>query len=1189
MFELNNFSAMKIGIASPDKIREWSYGEVTKPETINYRTQKPERDGLFCERIFGPTKDWECHCGKYKRIRYKGIICDKCGVEVTKSKVRRERMGHIELATPCSHIWFFKGLPSKIGTTLDLGVKQLEQVLYFVCYIVLDPGKTDLEYKQLLTEREYQNALETYGEGSFKVGMGGEAIKKLLAEVNLASEVKKLREESVKAKGQKKLKIFKRLEVLESFLKSGNKPEWMIMDVIPVIPPDLRPIVQLEGNKIATSDLNDLYRRVINRNNRLKKLMELGAPDVIIRNEKRMLQESVDSLFDNGKRGKAVMGSKHELKSLAAILKGKNGRFRMNLLGKRVDYSGRSVITDGPELKLYQCGLSKEMALELFKPFVLRKLVEQNQSANIKSAKRLIEREKPVVWDVLEEVIKDHPVLLNRAPTLHRLGIQAFEPVLIEGRSIQLHPLVCVGFNADFDGDQMPVHVPLSLEARAEAKMLMLSSNNLLKPNSGKPIVTPRQDMTMGFYWLTMERDGAKGEGMVFASETEAMYAYDQQKLDLQARIKVRRSAEFNGEKVSGLVDTTIGKIILNNVVPQRLHFVDRSVKENAIKYEIDFPVGQSQVEEITLRAVKYLNNSEAVTLLDDLKSLGFKYATKASNTISVFDMSIPETRKTLLDEANSKVLEIEKQYRRGLITDKEKKDLSDEVWKESGKSITNAVLGAMDKFNPIRIMADSKARASSNQLNQLAGMVGQRQTASGKVFDVPIKANYRLGLSPLEYFIDNYGTRKGLSDTALKTADAGYLTRRLVDVAQDVVITDDDCFATLGEKPKGIKVSEICVNGTVIDSLFNRITGRVAAEPILNPTTKEVMVEVNELISDDKAREVIDAGVKEAVVRSVLTCKCKHGVCAKCYGKSLATQKLVNKGEPVGVLAAQSIGEPGTQLTMRTIHSGGSAGAVDITSGLPRVEELFEARKPKGVAVVSEVAGKVTIRKVDKCYEVLIRTTDDVVSYLIPFGNKLIVADGDVVEPGSPLTAGSLNPHDILRTRGIKGVQDYLLREVINVYAANGDAPNDKHVEIIIRQMLRNVRVVDSGDTELLPGDVVDVFKFEEATQKAFQEGKMPANVERILLGITKASLSTESFLSAASFQETSNVLTDAAVKGKVDHLVGLKENIILGKTIPAGTGLKVYECIEPVEIEEETTEAEDGLFDSEISEINE
>ena len=1169
MFELNNFSAIKIGIASPEKIREWSYGEVTKPETINYRTQKPERDGLFCERIFGPTKDWECHCGKYKRIRYKGVVCDKCGVEVTRSKVRRERMGHIELATPVSHIWFFRGVPSKIGTTLDLTVKVLESILYYVNWIVLDPKETDLSFKQILSDKEYREAVEKYGPNSFRAGMGAEAIRELLRNIDVEKEVEVLRKESIESKsGQKKLKAVRRLETMESFLKSGNRPEWMIFEVLPVIPPDLRPIVQLEGGKVATSDLNDLYRRVINRNNRLKKLMELGAPEIIIRNEKRMLQEAVDSLIDNGKRGKAVSSSRHELKSIAGILRGKQGRFRLNLLGKRVDYSGRTVITAGPELKMYQCGLSKEMALELFRPFVLRRLVELNESTNIKSAKRLIEREKPVVWNVLEEVVKDHPVFLNRAPTLHRLGIQAFEPVLIEGNSIQLHPLVCGGFNADFDGDQMAIHVPISTEACTEARMLMLSTNNIIKPSDGKPVCSPTQDIVLGCYYLTMIRDGAKGEGSIFKDEQEAMTAFFHKELHLQAKIKVRRSTMFNGEKVTDLIETTVGRILVNREVPQCLGFVDRTKREEVNKYEIDFMVGKSELQNITLRAFNNVDNTTCVTMLDGIKALGYKYATLSSNSISVFDMHIPEAREAIIKEAEAKAQENDRQYRRGLITLQEKKAFNTELWYKAMDDVTKSVVTHWDKFNPIKIIADSKARASDKQLVQLAGMRGIMSSSSGNL-DVPVKGNYRLGLSNLEYFMSCLGGRKSLTDTALKTADSGYLTRRLVDVSQDVVITDDDCFASLGEKPRGITVSKIEYDFRLIQSLSQRIFGRVALNDIIDPKTKQVIVKANELIGEAQAKQIEACGITSVDIRSVLTCRCRHGICAKCYGKNMTSDKLASVGDPVGIIAAQSIGEPGTQLTMRTFHTGGIAAAADITKGLPRVEELFEARRPKVCAIISEVSGKVSIRKVDKRDEVLIKTTDDVVSYLIPYGLKLIVKNGDVVEPGTPLTVGSLYPNDILATRGIKGVQDYIIKEVVSTYADQGVSLADKHVEIIARQMLRYVKVESSGDTALIPGDIVDVFKYEAATEQALNEGKVPPTARRVLLSITRSSLSTESFLSSASFQETASSLTSAAIKGKIDHLVGIKENVIIGKLIPAGTGLARYHNIEPAKAE--------------------
>ena len=1164
MFELNNFSAIKIGLASPDKIREWSYGEVTKPETINYRTQKPEKDGLFCERTFGPTKDWECSCGKYKRIRYKGVVCDKCGVEVSRAKVRRERMGHIELAAPVSHIWFFRGVPSKIGIALDLTVKTLEQVLYYVSYVVLDPKNTGFEYKQILNDKEYREAVEKFGEKAFKAGMGAEAIRHLLSKIDVVKEVDELRNLAATSKGQKKLKAVRRLETMESFLKSGNKPEWMVMEVLPVIPPDLRPIIPLEGGKMAVSDLNDLYRRVINRNNRLKKLLELGAPDVIIRNEKRMLQEAVDSLIDNGKRGSPVKGAKHELKSLAAILRGKQGRFRLNLLGKRVDYSGRTVIVAGPSLKMYQCGLSKEMALELFRPFVMRRLVELNESTNIKAAKRLIEREKPVVWDVLEEVIKDHPVILNRAPTLHRLGIQAFEPVLIEGRAIQLHPLVCTGFNADFDGDQMAIHIPISIEARSEARMLMLSTNNILKPSDGKPIVAPTQDIVMGCYYLTMVREKANGEGKIFKDENEALAAYYAGAVHLQAKIKVRREADFKGKMVSDLIETTVGKIILNQEIPQIIGFVDRTKRENINKYEIDFLCGRKQLSQIVLNAFNHVDNTTLIRMLDGIKATGFKYATLAANSISVFDMIIPAEREPLIAEAEEKVVQSDKQYRRGLITLAEKKQFNSQVWNEATDKVRKAVIDAWDMFNPIKIMADSQARANYDQLKQLAGIRGQIATAKGQPLDVPVKSNYRLGLSNLEYFMSCRGGRKGLADTALRTADSGYLTRRLVDVSHDVVVTEDDCFKNNGEKMRGISVSEIVKDNRLVASLEQRIFGRVALEDIVHPKTKQAIAKSNQMITETATREIVAAGIRDVQIRSVLTCRSKFGICSKCYGKNMSGENLIHAGEPVGIIAAQSIGEPGTQLTMRTFHTGGVASAADITKGLPRVEELFEARKPKGAAVVCEVAGKVTVRKVEKRDEVIVKTSDDSVSYLLPFGSMLLVKTGDIVEPGMPLTAGSLYPADILATRGIKGVQEYLLTEILSVYAAEGVSLADKHVEIITRQMLRNVKIESSGDTNLIPGDIMDVSKYEAITEDALRQDKCPPTARRILLSITRASLSSESFLSSASFQETSSVLTNAAIKGKVDNLVGLKENVIIGKLIPAGTGLRRYRTIQ-------------------------
>ncbi len=1176
MFELNNFSSMKIGIASPEKIREWSYGEVTKPETINYRTQKPERDGLFCERIFGPRKNWECHCGKYKRIRYKGVVCDKCGVEVTHSKVRRERMGHIELATPVSHIWFFRGVPSRIGTILDLTPKTLEQVLYYVNYIVLDPKDTPLAYKQVISDKEYRDAQEEYGPKAFRAGMGAEAIKELLTAIDLDKDSEELKHIIATAKGQKRLKAIKRLEVVEAFIKSGNKPQWMILDVVPVLPPDLRPMVQLDGGRFATSDLNDLYRRVINRNNRLKKLVELGAPDVIIRNEKRMLQEAVDALIENGKRGKAVQGPKaRDLKSLTAMLRGKQGRFRQNLLGKRVDYSGRSVIVVGPELKIYQCGVPKEMALELFKPFIMKRLVEMNQAHNIKSAKRTIEREKPVVWDVLEEVIKDHPVLLNRAPTLHRLGIQAFEPVLVEGRAIKLHPLVCVGFNADFDGDQMPIHVPLSLEARAEARMLMLSSNNVLKPSDGKPVMTPAQDIVLGCYYMTIDKPNALNEGSIYTSEDEAIMAYETKNIEIQSKITVRRTVEVNGEKKTGRVETSVGRILFNRCIPQDIGFVDRTKPENYFKYEIDKVVGKKELGEIVSAVYDKFGSTPTVVMLDKIKALGYKYSTLGAITINVFDMKEPAEKANLIAEADAKVLENEKAYRRGLITFDEKIVKNVSIWNDTTDKVKKAVIANLEPLNPIKMMAVSGARGNPGQINQLCGMRGVMASASGQKVDIPVKACFRGGLTPIDYFLSSRGGRKGLADTALKTADSGYLTRRLVDVAQDVVITEDDCFASLGEKPKGMLVSDLVEDGTVIEKLEDRISGRVAVDNIYNLKTKELITPANEMITPKMAKEIVECGIKEVNIRTTLTCKCKHGVCAKCYGRDMASNGMVNIGEAVGVIAAQSIGEPGTQLTMRTFHTGGVASVADITKGLPRVEEIFEARRPKGEAIISEIAGKVEVKSAGERFEIIVTNSDENVSYMTPPKNKTVLAvkTGDIVEVGQCLTSGSIYPNDILRVRGLRGVQEYLLKEVLGVYRLQDVRINAKHVELIIRQMLKKVKIEDPGNTDLLPGEMISIGKYEEENARVLSEGGRPATAKRVLLGITKASLSTDSFLSAASFQETSSVLTEAAIKGKVDPLIGIKENVIIGKMIPAGTGLKRYRDIAPVEVKQDVT----------------
>jgi len=1164
LFELNNFDSIQIGLASPDKIREWSRGEVKKPETINYRTLKPEKDGLFCEKIFGPQKDWECHCGKYKRVRYKGIICDRCGVEVTRSKVRRERMGHIELAAPVSHIWYFKGIPSRMGLILDMSPRALEKVLYFASYIVIDPGDTPLYKKQLLNDKEYRENYEKYG-NRFRAGMGAEAIKELLQEINLDEMSKELKEELQTASGQKKVRIIKRLEVVEAFRKSGNRPEWMILDVIPVIPPELRPMVQLDGGRFATSDLNDLYRRVINRNNRLKRLLDLGAPDIIVRNEKRMLQEAVDALIDNGRRGRPVTGpGNRPLKSLSDMLKGKQGRFRQNLLGKRVDYSGRSVIVVGPKLKMYQCGLPKEMALELFKPFVMKRLVEKNLAHNIKSAKRMVERVRPEVWDVLEEVIKEHPVLLNRAPTLHRLGIQAFEPVLVEGRAIKLHPLVCSAYNADFDGDQMAVHVPLSVEAQAEARFLMLSTNNILKPSDGRPVVSPTQDMVIGSYYLTIEKEGEKGQGKVFTGPDEVIMAYQTGEIGLHAPVKMRVTKEIDGKKVSRLIDVTAGRVIFNEAIPQDLGFKDRSDPDELFKLEIDFVVDKKVLGKIVDKCYRKYGNTGTAIVLDKIKELGFHYSTIGAITVSVSDIVVPEEKKELLKEADEQVMKIERQYKRGLISEDERYERVISTWNETTDKVTKALMKALDPFNSIYMMANSGARGSINQIRQLAGMRGLMANPAGRIIELPIRANFREGLTVLEFFISTHGARKGLADTALRTADSGYLTRRLVDVSQDVLVREEDCFVRTGEKIKGITVSEIEEANEVIEPLMDRITGRYAAEDIVNPETGEVIVHVNEMINHDLAEEIVKAGIKHVHIRSVLTCRTEHGVCAKCYGMNLATGEPVNVGEAVGIIAAQSIGEPGTQLTMRTFHTGGVAGD-DITQGLPRVEELFEARKPKGLAVISEISGIVKINETKKKREVTVVNDDgEAKTYLIPYGSRMKVVEGQKVEAGDELTEGSVNPHDILKIKGVKGVQMYLLQEVQKVYRLQGVDINDKHIEIIIRQMLRKVKVEDAGDTDMLPGGLVDIFEFEKENERVMQEGGQPAIAKRVLLGITKAALATESFLSAASFQETTRVLTDAAIKGKKDPLVGLKENVIIGKLIPAGTGMSRYRDIE-------------------------
>ena len=1159
MFELKDFEAIRIGLASPEKIREWSRGEVKKPETINYRTLKPERDGLFCERIFGPTRDWECHCGKYKRLRYKGIVCDRCGVEVTRAKVRRERMGHIELAAPVSHIWYFKGIPSRMGLLLDMSPRALEKVLYFASYVVIDPGTTPLSKKQILSEREYRDSLEKFG-NNFRAGMGAEAIKELLQEIDLDALAKELRAEIEESTGQKRIRAIKRLEVVEAFRQSGNKPEWMILDVIPVIPPELRPMVQLDGGRFATSDLNDLYRRVINRNNRLKRLLDLGAPEIIVRNEKRMLQEAVDALIDNGRRGRPVTGpGNRPLKSLSDMLKGKQGRFRQNLLGKRVDYSGRSVIVVGPELKLWQCGLPKEMALELFKPFVMKRLVEKGLAHNIKSAKRMVERVRTEVWDVLEEVIKEHPVLLNRAPTLHRLGIQAFEPVLVEGRAIQLHPLVCTAYNADFDGDQMAVHVPLSAEAQAEARFLMLSANNLLKPQDGKPVVVPTQDMVLGSYYLTVEKENDKGEGRAFSSPEEAIMAYENGYVSLHARIKVKMTREVDGVKKSKVIETTVGKLIFNEAIPQNLGFVDRTNPETMFNLEVDFLVGKKELGIIIERCIKVNGAHKTALVLDEVKRLGFKYSTKGAITIGVSDMIIPEVKQKYLEETDKKVEMIQRQYRRGLITEEERRNAVINAWNKTTEDVKNALIASMDKFNPVFMMSNSGARGNINQIRQLAGMRGLMADTSGHTIEIPIRSNFREGLNVLEYFISTHGARKGLADTALRTADSGYLTRRLVDVSQDVIVREEDCGTE-----DGITVSDIISSGEVIESLEERITGRYAAEDIIDPETNEVLVKHHELIDSDMAHLIVSKGIREVKIRSVLNCRTRNGVCSKCYGINLATGEKCNVGEAVGIIAAQSIGEPGTQLTMRTFHTGGVAGE-DITQGLPRVEELFEARKPKGLAIISEISGVVSIRETKKKREVVVTNeAGESQTYLIPYGSRLKVNDGDRVEAGDELTEGSVNPHDILKIKGIQAVQSYLLREVQKVYRLQGVDINDKHIEIIIRQMMRKVKVDEAGDTKLLPGSLVDMFEFEDENARAIADDLRPAEGKRALLGITKAALATDSFLSAASFQETTRVLTEAAIKGKTDPLLGLKENVIIGKLIPAGTGMNIYREIE-------------------------
>ena len=1178
MSEYQNFEAIQIGLASPEKIREWSRGEVKKPETINYRTLKPEKDGLFCERIFGPQKDWECHCGKYKRVRYKGVVCDRCGVEVTRSKVRRERMGHIELAVPVSHIWYFKGIPSRMGLILDMSPRALEKVLYFAAYVVIDPGRTSLMKNQILTEKEYRENYEKYGD-MFRAGMGAEAILEMLKSIDLEELYQELKNDLEGAKGQKKIRTVRRLEVVEAFRKSGNKPEWMILTVVPVIPPEIRPMVQLDGGRFATSDLNDLYRRVINRNNRLKRLLDLGAPEIIVRNEKRMLQEAVDALIDNGRRGRPVTGpGNRPLKSLSDMLKGKQGRFRQNLLGKRVDYSGRSVIVVGPELKIYQCGLPKKMALELFKPFVMKRLVADGLAHNIKSAKRMVERVRPEVWDVLEDVISEHPVLLNRAPTLHRLGIQAFEPVLVEGKALKLHPLVCTAFNADFDGDQMAVHLPLSAEAQAEARFLMLSANNLIKPQDGKPVTVPTQDMVLGSYYLTLKDDTEEGTGKIFSSHNEAVLAYNNGAVGLHAPIRVRVTRNVNGIEKTGLIDATVGRLIFNEKIPQDLGFVDRSdpeheldleigdnvLKKPAVKAKIDDNVepgvDKKLLGKIINASIKIHGITETATLLDDIKSMGYKYSTIGAITVCVDDMQIPEEKKQYLAEAEERIDQVMRKYRRGLLTDEERYRHVISIWSEISNKVTDALMANLSQLNPIYMMANSGARGSVNQIRQLAAMRGLMADTSGRTIEIPIKSNFREGLTVLEYFISTHGARKGLTDTALRTADSGYLTRRLVDVSQDVIVREEDCGTR-----DGIIVRDIRDGNEIIEPLVDRLEGRTVTEDIVNPATGAIIVKENEMITAEQAKQIVNAGIEEVKIRSVVKCRSKVGVCAKCYGHNLASGKPVDVGETVGIIAAQSIGEPGTQLTMRTFHAGGVAGD-DITQGLPRVEELFEARKPKGVAIVSEIGGKVRITEANNKREVTVMNdeTGEAATYLIPFGSRIKVRDEQEIQAGDPLTEGSINPHDILNIMGATAVQNYFIQEVQRVYRLQGVDINDKHIEVIVRQMMHKVKIEDAGDTDLLTGSLVNMYELEEINKRMEEEGKQPAQASDVLMGITKAALATESFLSAASFQETTRVLTDAAIKGKKDPLVGLKENVIIGKLVPAGTGMARYNNIE-------------------------
>ena len=1194
-----SFDAIKIGLASPEQILKWSKGEVTKPETINYRTLKPERDGLYCEKIFGPSKDWECHCGKYKKIRYKGVICDRCGVEVTKASVRRERMGHIQLAAPVSHIWYFKAIPSRMGLVLDISPKNLEKVLYFASYIVLDKGDTSLAYKQVLSEQEYQDAREMFG-NKFRVGMGAEAIKELLSQVDVVGEADALKAELKESTGQKRSRIIKRLEVMEAFRESGNKPEWMILDVIPVMPPDLRPMVQLDGGRFATSDLNDLYRRIINRNNRLARLLELGAPDIIVRNEKRMLQEAVDALIDNGRRGRAVTGpGNRALKSLSDFLKGKAGRFRQNLLGKRVDYSGRSVIVVGPELKIYQCGLPKEMALELFKPFVMKELVSRGISLNIKNAKKLVEKMDTQVWDVLEEVICEHPVMLNRAPTLHRLGIQAFEPILVEGKAIKLHPLVCTAFNADFDGDQMAVHLPLSVEAQAECRFLLLSPNNLLKPSDGGPVAVPSQDMVLGIYYLTQERPGALGEGKAFKNLNEAILAYENKVITLHSRIKVRVTKTMaDGTVKTATVESTLGRFIFNEILPQDLGFVDRSIEGNELLLEVDFHVGKKGLKQILEKVINTHGASVTAEVLDDIKATGYKYSTRASMTVSISDMTVPAEKQQMLEDAQKTVDRISMNYRRGLITEEERYRAVVETWNETDKKLTETLLAGLDKYNNIYMMADSGARGSNQQIKQLAGMRGLMADTTGRTIELPIKSNFREGLDVLEYFMSAHGARKGMSDTALRTADSGYLTRRMVDVSQELIIRDIDCMEGSDEIP-GMTVSAFMDGKETIESLKDRITGRYSCENICD-AEGNVIVKKNHMITPHRAAKILAKGVnekgepiEEVKIRTILTCRSHNGICAKCYGANMASGEPVQVGEAVGIIAAQSIGEPGTQLTMRTFHSGGVAGD-DITQGLPRVEELFEARKPKGLAIIAEIAGVATIRDTKKKREVVVtnEATGEIKEYLIPYGSRIKISDGQVLEAGDELTEGSVNPHDLLKVKGVRAVQDYMLREVQRVYRLQGVDIADKHIEVIVRQMLKKIRIEDNGDSNFLPGTLVDILEYEDMNAQLVAEGKEPAVGVQTMLGITKAALATNSFLSAASFQETTKVLTEAAIKGKIDPLIGLKENVLIGKLIPAGTGMKRYHntklSTDIVEAEEAAEEiAEEAFAEGEAEEI--